>query len=156
MAESRHQMTVSLTKAARQPGRRWPQLSIPSPSGDALQSSRCGVPYTRGFSGKRVLVRHFALHGAEFNAADEDDYESMTDAYIGGLKSADLLECTRSSGQLVRFNQKSQEFAVMAADKVILTYVKARPCATIPSYEPKVNCHNEKDNLTYFKKECNQ
>jgi len=122
----------------------------------AVQSTLGGVPYTEGFVTFRELTRHFALHGAEFNAADESEYESMADLFIGGPKPSDVLECTRTSAAVVRFSPTTQEFAVMTHDRFILTYFKARPCASVPPWEPKVNCHGERDNLAYFRKECEQ
>ena len=114
------------------------------------------MPYTKGFVTVRELIRHFALHGAEFAAAGESEYESMADLFIGGPKPSDVLECTRTSGAVVRFDPTSQEYAVIGHDRFILTYFKPRPCATLPHWEPKVNCHGEKDNLTYFHKGCEQ
>lgn len=37
---------------------------------------------------------HFARHGSDFGAADEDDYERMGDAFMYGPRNADTRECS--------------------------------------------------------------
>ena len=79
----------------------------------------------------------------------------MAIAFMGEAKGVNVEECQRNSSRdLIRFNPSTQEYGVLSEDLIVLTYYKARPCASLPHWEPKVNCHGEKDNLTYFRKEC--
>ncbi len=74
-----------------------------------------------------------------------------------GPKPSQVEECSRkSSNEVLRFDPATQEFGILATNSVIVTYFKPRPCATLPHWEPKVNCHGERDNLTYFRRECSQ
>jgi hypothetical protein len=111
------------------------------------------VAYTKGFRRERERIRHFALHGDDFGVAEESEYELMADSFIGGLKFQGVLECARKSpGEIIRFDPATNEFGVATYDLVILTYFKARPCASIPAGQPRVNCHGEKDNMSYFRR----
>ena len=113
------------------------------------------MPHTKGFFNHRQLVRHCALHRADFGIEDEADYQAMADAFIGGAMRSGVLQCTRASTlDIIRFDPATQEYAVATKDLIILTYYKARPCSSLPHWEHKVNCHGEPDNMTYFRKEC--
>jgi filamentous hemagglutinin len=115
-----------------------------------------GQPRLR-FRNPRELARHHALHQNDFGAVTEAEYEAKAEAFMRGPKPSQVEECTRtSSNEILRFNPATQEFGILTVERVIVTYFKPRPCATLPHWEPKVNCHGERDNLTYFRKECTQ
>lgn len=85
----------------------------------------------------------------------EAEYEAKVIAFLGGDRPPGIEECRReSSGDLVRFNPMTQEYGVANQERFVLTYFKPRPCASIPHWLPKVNCHGEKDNMEYFRREC--
>lgn len=134
----------------------WPgsnPSTLPQVPSSAVQSV-LELAHTNGFKRQGDLDRHFSLHGVEFAATSPDEYEAMADSFIGGPKAEGVMECSRKSGQLVRFNPRSQEYGVLSPEGNILTYFKPRPCATIPHWQPKVNCHGERDNTAYFQREC--
>lgn len=111
---------------------------------------------TRGFINSRQLLRHFDLHGVDFGAQNEQEYVALADEFLGGNCRPGVHECNRRNGEIVRYSPLTEEFGVLADGGFILTYFKPRPCHTLPHWEPKVNCHDAPDNLTYFRRECSQ
>lgn len=49
-------------------------------------------------------------HGSEFSVATAVEYEMLADAFLGVVKEYGTLECTRESGELVRFNPRLEYF----------------------------------------------
>jgi pyocin large subunit-like protein len=112
------------------------------------------VANTRGFTNQRQLVRHFAAHGRDFGAVDEDQYEFLADCFFAPGRAEGVRECNRKNGDVIRFSQLTDEFGVVNRDMLILTYYKPVPCSSLPPAAPRYNCHGEKTNLLYFQKEC--
>lgn len=97
---------------------------------------------------------HFAKHRADFNTLNEIEYENLADGFMSGAVHADLLECVRTRGDVVRYNRATDEFGVLSSSGMIRTYFKAKPCASLPPSAPKIGCHGFASNLQYFKSEC--
>jgi len=81
------------------------------------------VPFTGGFTDADELRRHYFNHGRKLNCVSSLAYEARADAFMGGPIGADVAECTRPLGDLVRYNQVTQEFGVLRPDRVIRTYL---------------------------------
>jgi hypothetical protein len=78
--------------------------------------------FTHGFRDRDELRRHFLRHGGHLGCATSLGYEAMADAFLGGPIGANVAECTRG-GDLVRYNQVTQEFGVLAPGGIIRTYL---------------------------------
>lgn len=100
------------------------------------------------------LSDHFNKHGREFSASTDKDYEAMADQFSTMPRHVKMLECKRIQGDLVRYDTLTDEFVVVSRAGFIRTYFKAVPCSSLPPRAPRLNCHNEIDNQTYFRKEC--
>ena len=87
------------------------------------------MPYTAGFHNNSTLMLHFQKHGIECNAVDCTDYLNKADVFLGSPITRDMLECTRPSGEYVRYNKVTGEFGVVDKDNFILTYF----IKTVPS-----------------------
>lgn len=78
----------------------------------------------RGFTSRRHLEEHFKKHGAEFNAADAEQYlalaQQLRDKPVGG----DVLEAKRPDGTYSRFDKASGAFIACNADGTIRTFFK--------------------------------
>jgi len=86
------------------------------------------VAYTLGFNSARVLALKFAKHGQLLGAKTEAEYLSMADAFVGGPKTPETLECARHSDLcLLRFHEGRQDFGVMFTDGVIATFYRFDP-----------------------------
>ena len=81
--------------------------------------------FTHGFRDYNELRRHFISHGGALGCATSLGYEAMADAFLGGPIGADVAECPRG-GDLVRYNQVTQEFGVLTSGGVIRTYLILR------------------------------
>ena len=79
---------------------------------------------TRGFVSTDERRRHFLLHGAEFGAATEEEYEELADAFLGSKWDAPVREKRTPNGDLVRYNPDTDEFGRLTASRTIRTYFK--------------------------------
>jgi len=116
---------------------------------------------TLGFHNAIQRNRHFQEHGADFSAASAEHYEQLADAFLAGSKPAHVEECTRSKGDVIRYNPRTQEFGIVSKSGVIRSYFKPVPCIAVPMHIRAATrlagrCHKEGDNFTYFKVTCLQ
>jgi pyocin large subunit-like protein len=98
--------------------------------------------HTRGF--KTLLHRsdHFTAHGARLGVATEQSYEEFADA-IFGLPPSSVLEFRRPwNGELVRYDQVREVFAVRDSHGFIKT-----------CYNPEPLVHGCATNLDYYLEE---
>ncbi len=79
---------------------------------------------TVGFRSAGQLADHFAKHGAEFGAIDQDAYlrlaQGLRDAPVGG----DVLEIARDDGVTTRFDRGTGAFVAFSADGVLRTFFR--------------------------------
>jgi filamentous hemagglutinin len=94
-----------------------------------------------GFKGAMQLLQHFGDHGSDFNCADKYEYEGLAVAFASKPLTARILELARASGNghVVRFDQDTDEFAVVDRNGYVLTY-----------YNPNPAIHGKATNLDYF------
>jgi pyocin large subunit-like protein len=59
-----------------------------------------------------TLNFHFDKHKNEFSFASEIEYQIAADAFMSGIANPPVKECTRITGDRVRFDRKSGCFAV--------------------------------------------
>ncbi len=104
------------------------------------------VPFTvRDFADELKRADHFKRHGGEFDPAfaSAEDYEAAAVAFLTAPLIGRIMECERRNGQVRRFNPDTDELAICDRNGVLKTY-----------FRPDPNRHKQKDNVTYFKKEC--
>ncbi len=84
---------------------------------------------TRGFRVRWLLEQHFDDHNQDFGTVNEEAYEALADAFLGGALGATVIECRRVQFDQarVRYNYVSQEFGVLDVNDYILTYFKPDP-----------------------------
>ena len=114
---------------------------------------------TNGFASPKQLYRHYATHGAEVGAGSVQEYEQMADAFWISPKPWHVFECLRSEGDTVRFDPTTELYSVMDHAGVIRTFFRPLPCADAPvglrvSLRQSGRCHEEANNMDYFKREC--
>jgi hypothetical protein len=114
---------------------------------------------TKGFLNTRQLNRHFAEHGADFGASNSTDYELMADKFLGGSKPAGTHECTRSKGDILRYDPATDVYGVLSSGGIIRTFFKPIPCSSVPARTRAAvtlagRCHSHANNLQYFQAEC--
>ena len=113
------------------------------------------VPLATGFAGLTALLTHFQEHGAAVNATDAQDYQNKAIIFLQTpLTTPPILECVRSNGDTVRFNQLTSEFAVVRSTGVIKTYYKPLPVRIAPLGTPLRRTHPYATNLDYFYGSC--
>lgn len=100
------------------------------------------------------LATHFAKHRNDFGVATDVEYESLAHQFLLTAGHADILQCTRKQGDIVRYNKVTAEFGVLSSQGVIRTYFKPKPCTSLPASVPKLGCHGYTDNFQYFHAEC--
>lgn len=101
------------------------------------------MTYTSGFGANR-LADHFARHGDEVGAATEHEYEALADAFVGGPLGPETIEVARINDKsILRYNPVTNEFGVLAANRVIRTYFKPDP-----------GTHGLANNLDFFEHQC--
>jgi hypothetical protein len=65
------------------------------------------------FANTMERALHFARHGAEFGVADENEYETLADAFMFGALPTDVNECLRPAGiDRLRFKDANRHFGV--------------------------------------------
>jgi pyocin large subunit-like protein len=68
---------------------------------------------------------HFLKHRALFDARTAEEYEARAVSFLRGpVAPPVLLDCFDSSGDYLRFNTITHEFAVMAPDGTVISYYK--------------------------------
>jgi filamentous hemagglutinin len=115
------------------------------------------VPVANDFANKSRLRSHFYEHRHEFGATSIEDYLAKAKAFLTQdiTDNPDILECVRNNGtEIVRFNQRTNEFAVVTATGTIKTYFKPQPARTAPPGTPLRKKHRFHDNLSYYRNEC--
>ena len=114
-------------------------------------------PYTKGFR-PTELLQHFSDHGAEFGLTAVDDYVRLADALWIDPRPAHVEQCVRMGGDTVRFDTLTNAYGVVDNFNYIRTLFVPIPCATLtPAQRAAMRpggCHNEPDNLSYFRKRC--
>jgi filamentous hemagglutinin len=102
------------------------------------------VPFTLGFVDKAALANHHQRHRAELGWISEERYAVCADIFLGSpLNPRTQLEGCRSNGDIVRYDQQTDEFGVLSSDGHIKTY-----------YKPDPRIHGKTNNLEYFQQEC--
>jgi hypothetical protein len=91
------------------------------------------------FASERDLAIHFKLHGQDFGATTQSEYEDQAASFLTNLGNTDILQTTRVGGNIVRFNPVTDEFGVLTPDGHIETY-----------YRPDPALHGYPTNLDYF------
>ena len=79
------------------------------------------VVMTRGFRKDEDRARHFYKRGVDFGCVTSEQYERMADEFLGGPLPPGAAECTRSGGALVRYNEATREFGVLADGTLRIT-----------------------------------
>ena len=100
------------------------------------------------------LQIHYAKHRADFAVSTDKEYERLADAFLSRPLYPDLMQCTRTKGDIVRYDVVTQEYGVLSVSGVIRTYFKPIPCASLAVAAPRVNCHGYVDNVQYFSASC--
>ena len=91
------------------------------------------------FADEAKLIDHFMRHGADFGAKSAAAYAKQADSFLTGSVSKDVLQKVRANGDVVRFNQSTNEFGVLSSNGSIKTYFKPEP-----------SVHGKGTNLDYF------
>jgi hypothetical protein len=112
-----------------------------------------------GFPNRRQRDRHYAKHGGDCGATTPEEYERLADTFFAMVKTATVHECTRSQGDIIRFDQRTDFYGVLSSSMAIRTFFKAIPCSSIPASQLLAiklagRCHKEATNMLYFKSEC--
>lgn len=96
---------------------------------------------TRGFRTAQQRLQHFGDHGTDFGAANENDYESLADAFLGTPQPPrNTLQSRRPrENDLIRYNPLTNEFGILSFDGFIRTY-----------YRPDTAQHLLPRNLDYY------
>jgi len=100
------------------------------------------------------LPIHWARHRIDFAVLTDKDYERLAEQFLAKPQAPHILECTRSLGDLIRYDTITTEYAVLARGGAIRTYFKPVPCSSIPAGLPKVRCHGYANNIEYFNNTC--
>lgn len=99
---------------------------------------------TLGFASDVELRRHHQKHMSEFGPITLDEYLARADSFLGSPLAAGVHECTRSNGQVLRYNPVTNEFGILTPERRILTYYKPNPW----------NRTKYPTNLDYFMEQC--
>jgi pyocin large subunit-like protein len=70
------------------------------------------------------LEAHYQKHGYQFGSISQAQYLEGARELLNALKGRDVLEKTRTNGDVLHYRVRTGEFAVMAADGRIRTYFK--------------------------------
>jgi pyocin large subunit-like protein len=100
-----------------------------------------------GFKGREQKEDHFWNHNREFEPefASPDAYESAAIEFLSRELGNTILECVRRNGDVIRFDTRSNEFAICDRDGYLKTY-----------YKPDIYWHRQASNLIYFEEQCNK
>lgn len=85
------------------------------------------MPYTRGFINELDLEIHFDKHGAEFGAADKEQYLALADEFLGAPPNKNTRDCTRArDGAMVRVNIITEAIGILRRNDTIATFYSKR------------------------------
>jgi pyocin large subunit-like protein len=98
-----------------------------------------------GFTDAEEKENHFLDHWREFNPrfVSADAYEAAAVQFLTKTRTTTILECVRRNGDIIRFDQTSDEFAICSHDGILKTY-----------YKPTPLWHQRNSNLLYFWEQC--
>src|SRR3954463_4057162 len=82
---------------------------------------------------------HFQRHGASVRAISPRQYEIAAARFLSVPQSPQVLQKSRSNGDLIRYNVATEEFGVISAKNVIRTYFTPDPAE-----------HGYASNLDYY------
>jgi len=77
------------------------------------------------FATQKLLESHYHKHvidQQEFGSITMDEYLQGARSLVSSASSSDVLTKLRSNGDILFFNKKTDEFAVLTKDNVIRTY----------------------------------
>ena len=94
-----------------------------------------------GFANNNTLESHYTDHGSDFGAKSAVEYQNLAKSFMNNNNS-NILSKTRANGDIVKFNNSTNEFGVMTSQGIIRTY-----------YKPNPAIHGETTNLDYFNKQ---
>jgi RHS repeat-associated protein len=114
-------------------------ISTPAGPGQDPNSGQDGNNQRRGFASQRLRDSHFQDHGSDFGAKTAQEYEQQADRFLNGPRDQWTLQGVRANGDIVRYNDVTQEFGVVKPDGTIRTY-----------YHPDPAIHEYPSNLDYF------
>jgi uncharacterized protein RhaS with RHS repeats len=125
--------TDDIGRAVRNPNRRNIIIAAVGlfPSGKALK-----------FASAALRTNHFIKHGAKFGSKTAAAYERSASSFLAGKPPSGVMQGIRSNGDVVRYNPKTNEFAVKTKNGDIRTYFKPDPAI-----------HKQKTNLDYYRQE---
>jgi pyocin large subunit-like protein len=83
--------------------------------------------------------------GAGGTYATADDYEAAAIAFLNAPKTKNIVDCTRRSGDYIRYDKGANIMAVCRKDGALRTFFK-----------PNKIKHRQKSNLAYFRQSCLQ
>lgn len=72
------------------------------------------------------LQAHFSKHGYQFGSISEEEYLEAARKLLDAPTSDNILEKTRETGDVERYNPRTHEFAVMTKTGRIRTYFIAK------------------------------
>lgn len=113
------------------------------------------MPVATMFFDYEDLYEHFESHGSDFACTDESDYLQKCKLFLNADKSlhANIQECERKDGDIVRFDARTNEFGIMSISGIIRTYYKPLPRHIAPTgYVGKT--HAFLTNQLYFEDNC--
>ncbi len=113
-----------------------PPDAAPANQSEETDSSSTTAPR---FANDRLLNKHFLKHGTDFGAEAASGYQEQAASFLTDQNNPDILEFTRTRGDVVRFNPLTDEFGVFSSDGRIRTY-----------YRPDPTDHGFPTNLDYF------
>jgi hypothetical protein len=91
------------------------------------------------FADESKLIAHFEDHAADFGASTPAEYQHMADTFLTGPKTIGTHELVRGNGDIVRYNETTNEFGVVGKSGQIRTF-----------YKPTPAIHGYKTNMEYF------
>jgi pyocin large subunit-like protein len=82
---------------------------------------------------------HYARHGRTVGATSPGNYERMAGLFLTRPRAAKLHQKKRSNGDLIRYNEVTEEFGVLSAAGVVKTF-----------FIPDPTDHGYPTNLDYY------
>ena len=116
------------------------------------------MPIASFFGNAEFRYTHWENHGDDFGITDDGDYQAAAREFLNADRSihTDIQECTRAdTGEVIRFNAVTDEFAIMSSSGIIKTYYKPMPRSLAPpSYPRHKFTHRFATNQLYFEDNC--
>lgn len=115
------------------------------------------MPIVSGFASPAFLREHFTKHNPwDFQYQDAGEYLIRAKAFLeADLTVIGAEECIDSqSGDIVRYCQTTNEFAIVNPPDIIRTYFKPMPNHLAPPGWPARKKHFQPTNYDYFKDNC--